>query len=649
MPVVRPLIPLLLLLPACSWVGKTAFEERLGEVDDDGDGVAAATDCDDNNAAISPAIEETWYDGIDNDCAGDDDYDQDGDGFVPDEHLGLETADIPESGAFPGGDCNDTIPTVSPRQPDTFYDGVDQDCDGADDYDQDVDGYVADEYAGLVTENAEGTGALPVGDCDDLVATVNPSSQDAWYDGVDTDCGGEDDWDADGDGFVPFDYYDDYGPTTYVTLSGNLPNGDCDDDDATIHVGATDTWYDDIDSDCREDDDFDQDLDGYQDVRNGGEDCDDLDAAAFPGGMEHLGDAQDSDCDGGVDSFALSAVPGYTWEGPHDPIFVASSTRVYLSIAGTETFTGSETYYDSALALYWSATSPSDGISSYVAWSANTRDPSSYDLGAGQAFIAGDTYLYGALGLDNDTARSLLMVRYTLSARVAASVSAQSTDDWALMEDVSLVQDSDGTLHAVGCDATDGVLAYMKVSDIGSGSGIADTNEEGLSIWSSACVLDIRDGVAQVFTSEGGTIVSYAFDPTAADVEFVATPVSDAYAPLDLDIPSDRTNRTLVFADDTSDSIVSLDEDLTPTVIAEGFGALDVDSHLGDDGDEYIGFVTPDGGAWLARGNASDGYTYTELGVSFSVESIAVWTEGDSLLVGVTGGDDVAVGVAETI
>ena len=86
--------------------------------DVDGDGISAAEgDCWDSEKGpagtglsggdISPDAVETWYDGFDQNCSGDDDYDADADGFVPEEYLGLETRGQPESGLLPGGDCWD--------------------------------------------------------------------------------------------------------------------------------------------------------------------------------------------------------------------------------------------------------------------------------------------------------------------------------------------------------------------------------------------------------------------------------------------------------------------------------------------------------------------------------------------------------------
>ncbi|HCH64364.1 MAG TPA: hypothetical protein DFR83_16280 [Deltaproteobacteria bacterium] len=58
---------------------------------------------------------------MDADCAGDSDHDADGDGW--DKPVG-------DNG---GRDCDDTDPTTYPAAEDPPGDGIDQDCDGADD------------------------------------------------------------------------------------------------------------------------------------------------------------------------------------------------------------------------------------------------------------------------------------------------------------------------------------------------------------------------------------------------------------------------------------------------------------------------------------------------------------------------------------
>ena len=235
-------------------------------VDQDGDGISPAEgDCWDSTdspagtsltgADIHPGAAETWYDGVDQDCGGDNDYDADGDGYVPTAYA----AQAPE---LPSGDCDDNVATVNPAASDEWYDGVDSDCAGNDDYDQDGDGFVATEYQGLQTTYVDGSGSLPGDDCDDTVATVNPDQADTWYDGVDTDCAGNDDYDQDGDGYVPQAY--DGLATTYVPGSGNLPPGDCDDTDPMRYPdpSAPVVWYNGIDERCDEND-GDQDGDGY--------------------------------------------------------------------------------------------------------------------------------------------------------------------------------------------------------------------------------------------------------------------------------------------------------------------------------------------------------------------------------------------------
>ncbi len=97
----------------------------------------AVEDCngidDDCNGTIDdPADPITWYADSDGDGFGDPDAPLDAGCFAPTGHVADAT------------DCNDDDPTVHPNRPEIWYDGVDQDCDGNDD-DRDLDGFPVDE------------------------------------------------------------------------------------------------------------------------------------------------------------------------------------------------------------------------------------------------------------------------------------------------------------------------------------------------------------------------------------------------------------------------------------------------------------------------------------------------------------------------
>jgi hypothetical protein len=227
-------------------------------------------------ADVNPGATETFYDSADQDCGG---FDTNGDG-IPDDfdqdgdsHASLNH---PNRAGEVGDDCDDTASDVNPSATETWYDGVDADCGGEDDYDADGDLYQSDAHGGT--------------DCDDQQPGVNPGALDFWYDGVDQDCGGEDDYDADGDG-EKSDLWGGY---------------DCDDLDDSINPDADEIWYDGVDQDCDRGSDYDADGDGYDSSTElaGGGDCDDANRAANPGMTEICDNGFDDDCDGSGESTA---------------------------------------------------------------------------------------------------------------------------------------------------------------------------------------------------------------------------------------------------------------------------------------------------------------------------------------------------------
>ena len=73
-------------------------------------------DCNDTNDAINPDAVETWYDGVDGNCDGLSDYDADQDGHISD--------------SYGGDDCNDSAVLAHPGLAEVCGDGLDNNCDG---------------------------------------------------------------------------------------------------------------------------------------------------------------------------------------------------------------------------------------------------------------------------------------------------------------------------------------------------------------------------------------------------------------------------------------------------------------------------------------------------------------------------------------
>lgn len=80
---------MLLALLACDGkpadpVDDTSPTDDSGFIDMDGDGSPASEDCDDNDEYSNPDAGDVPYDGVDQDCDGADLVDVDGDGYIGD-------------------------------------------------------------------------------------------------------------------------------------------------------------------------------------------------------------------------------------------------------------------------------------------------------------------------------------------------------------------------------------------------------------------------------------------------------------------------------------------------------------------------------------------------------------------------------------
>ena len=86
----------------------------------------------------------------------------------------LADGDADEDSWTAATDCDDTDPDVYPGAQDLWYDGFDSNCDGESDYDADLDGWDAEPWGGA--------------DCDDEEPLVNPDAVEVYCNERDDDC-----------------------------------------------------------------------------------------------------------------------------------------------------------------------------------------------------------------------------------------------------------------------------------------------------------------------------------------------------------------------------------------------------------------------------------------------------------------------------
>jgi hypothetical protein len=311
----------------CTSVGEAGAEAPRG-------------DCDDSDAAINPDAIEVVADGVDSDCDGLEqclaDLDDDGYTDATGATVGSDDSDCDDSGegleSDPATDCDDSAASAYPGATEIVADGTDQDCDGMETCYVDGDGDGHAETTGLTMasvgldcsdDGAAGVG-IPADDCDDDDVSTYPGATESIADGKDQSCDGYELCfaDADGDGARSADGATVVSSDLACDETGEASGSasvDCNDMDASVHPGATESAADGIDSDCDGAElcytDYDGDgyrPDEYSEVDGDllctgaglvgadapGGDCDDTDGTVNPDGTETPSDGVDSNCDG---------------------------------------------------------------------------------------------------------------------------------------------------------------------------------------------------------------------------------------------------------------------------------------------------------------------------------------------------------------
>ena len=204
------------------------------------------------------------------------------------------------------GDCNDNNSSIHPGAYDKCGDGIDQNCDGKDALCSDPPAEGVDKDGDGFYTKSNALSGIPV-DCNDNDPSIYPGAKEICGNGIDDNCDGKID-----EGCAVDD------PDDPLAIDNDGDNyseneGDCNDNDPSIHPGAYDKCGDGIDQDCDGKDlscseppadGEDNDGDGfYIDTNDFGTpiDCNDNDPLINPGAKEICGNGKDDNCDGRID------------------------------------------------------------------------------------------------------------------------------------------------------------------------------------------------------------------------------------------------------------------------------------------------------------------------------------------------------------
>ena len=435
---------------------------------------------------------------------------------------------------------------------------------------------------------------------------------------------------------------------------GYLSAEDCNDDEATINPGAEEVWYDGIDADCAEDNDYDADADGYSpdayttEAALPGGDCDDEDSEINPSSVEILSDSRDLDCDGNGDSMFALQLSGYSgWVDPMTPRFDENVSAVYLSVTAEEVAVGSLTHYDSAIALAFDPLTPLAGPTATFAWLKHIVDPSSYGLTPGHDFLVTNSHIFGITGLQFSTHRTMRLGGYALAGTALDGDLFNTSTPVDPFTDLTLAQDASGDLFAFGCDDTSGLAQYFSTSLASAIDSTIDNPVVVEDFYAEACELHLYDDPdGTLITSQSAGLVTDLFDMSEEDdLTLTEDTLNASYTPFAIEVPDGSSVPLTVVADPGGISVL----EGTTLHFTRSMSSSPIAIQTAYDGSNMIiAYANDSGEAALLVGDPTAGsMSLYDITIDFSATGVAAWVSTGTLFVAVTGTNELAIGAAE--